>query len=585
MFDKNRLTKLREEMKKNGDKSYIILTGDPHSSEYVASKFIAERFYFSPFTGSDGSLVVTLDGAYLFTDGRYFIQAEKELADSSVTLMKMGTKGCPTIAEFIAQNDLYPTAGNLFYMPEGFYEGVAKNGIVNDRDYSYLVENKPELAKDKVFALDEKLFTLSFKEKVAKVASEIENKGADSIIITTLDDIAYILNWRGNDIECTPVFYSFLYINKNNEVHLFIDKDKLSDVDYSNIHVHEYDDVVDFIKEKTNEIILVDKTKINAKLYNLIAKPLNGKSPSYLMKAVKGPVEIENIKRIHELDGVAMLKFYDFLYTNLGKNLSEYEYAEELEKYRRQSKDCFELSFETIAAVGENAAQMHYGPTKDKSSIVTPNDNVLLVDSGGQYFGGTTDITRTFLLKEPDAELRRDYTLTLKSVINLTTSIFMDGCAGTAIDIKAREIMWRLGMDYKCGTGHGVGYILGVHEGPNGFRYKHVPERDDGSKLEPGMITTIEPGVYKASKYGIRIENELLTVPAFETEDGVFYKFETVTYCPIETKYLDLGLLSDNEISWINNYHQMVYEKLSKKIQGNERLLALLKMLTKAVER
>ena len=163
---------------------------------------------------------------------------------------------------------------------------------------------------------------------------------------------------------------------------------------------------------------------------------------------------------------------------------------------------------------------MHYGPTKDKSSIVTLNDNVLLVDSGGQYFGGTTDITRTFLLKEPDAELRRDYTLTLKSVINLTTSIFMDGCAGTAIDIKAREIMWRLGMDYKCGTGHGVGYILGVHEGPNGFRYKHVPERDDGSKLEPGMITTIEPGVYKASKYGIRIENELLTVPAFETEDG-----------------------------------------------------------------
>ena len=208
MFDKNRLTKLREEMKKNGDKSYIILTGDPHSSEYVASKFIAERFYFSPFTGSDGSLVVTLDGAYLFTDGRYFIQAEKELADSSVTLMKMGTKGCPTIAEFIAQNDLYPTAGNLFYMPEGFYEGVAKNGIVNDRDYSYLVENKPELSKDKVFALDEKLFTLSFKEKVAKVASEIENKGADSIIITTLDDIAYICGGENNGSDVTD-FWCF----------------------------------------------------------------------------------------------------------------------------------------------------------------------------------------------------------------------------------------------------------------------------------------------------------------------------------------------------------------------------------------
>lgn len=585
MFDKQNLAILREEMKTNGDKSYVILTSDPHSSEYVAERFIYERFYYSPFTGSDGSLVVTLDGTYLFTDGRYFIQAEKELENSGVTLMRMGTRDCPTIDDFLRINDLYPTATNRFHMPQGLYEKMTKYGEVVDRDYAYLIENLPELSKEKVFELKPNLVTLSQDEKVEQVVTKFGEQGADSVLITTLDDIAFILNWRGRDIECTPVFYSFLYINKNKEVHIFVDPLKLIDVDCSHVIVHRYEEVSDFIKARHEEKILVDKLKINARLFSLIDAPICGKNPSYLMKAIKGSVEIENIKRIHELDGVAMLKFYDYLYTHAHEGLTEYEYSEELKRFRLQSKDCFELSFDSIVGVDENAAQMHYGPTKEKSSVIGNDSIVILVDSGGQYFGGTTDITRTFIIKEPSDELKRDYTLTLKSVIDLSTSVFLEGCSGVAIDIKARENMWKLGMDYKCGTGHGVGYILGVHEGPNGFRYRHVPERDDGATLIPGMITTIEPGVYKEGKYGLRIENELLTVPAFETSDGVFFKFETITYCPIETKYLNLDLLTDEEIVWLNDYHKMVFEKLSKHIEGNTKLTVLLQVLTRPVVR
>ena len=433
----------------------------------------------------------------------------------------------------------------------------------------------------KIFALDSDLTTLTAAEKIRLIAAETATRNAEAVLITTLDDIAYILNWRGGDIDCTPVFYAFLYLTIDEKVHLFIDNNKLEMIDTRGIEIHDYEEITSFVEANRHRQILVDRSKINARLFNLLLHPVDGKSPSYHMKAIKGPAEIRNIKAIHESDGVAMLKFYDFLYSRGGSSLTEYEYALALEKFRRQSKLCFGLSFETIAAVDANAAEMHYGPTAAKSSIVAADATVLLVDSGGQYYGGTTDITRTFILREPSAELKKDYTLTLKSLINLSRTVFIEGCSGLALDIKAREIMWREGMDYKCGTGHGVGYILGVHEGPNGFRYKHVPERDDGSELVPGMITTVEPGVYKADKYGIRIENELLTVPAFETTDGVFYRFETITYCPIETKYLDLSLLSVDEIAWINEYHQTVYEKLLKHLDGNQRLIALLRHLTK----
>ena len=301
------------------------------------------------------------------------------------------------------------------------------------------------------------------------------------------------------------------------------------------------------------------------------------------MKAIKGEKEIENTKKIQALDGLALLKFQKYLEENLDKGLSEYDYSEKLKEYRLSNPLCFELSFDTIAAVGANAAQMHYEPTKEVNSKVTSKEIELLVDSGGQYYGGTTDTTRTFLVGTPTKEYIHDYTLTLKAVINLSRTIFIKGSDGHTIDIRARSYMWNEGMDYKCGTGHGVGYILNVHEGPNGFRYRAVPERDDQGEIVPGMITTIEPGVYKENKYGIRIENNLLCVPAFTTEMGEFYKFETITYVPITLESLDLSLLNKEEIDWINEYHDLVYSKLSPLCDGDKELLKFLKSKTKHI--
>lgn len=300
------------------------------------------------------------------------------------------------------------------------------------------------------------------------------------------------------------------------------------------------------------------------------------------MKAVKGPKEIENTKRIQAEDGVALLKFIDFLDKHKGEGLSEWDYAVKLGEFRKEGPSYIEDSFETIAATGPNAAMMHYAPSEAKNSLVKDGPE-LLVDSGGQYWGGTTDTTRTFLVGNSTPEFIRDYTLTLKSLIALSSCIFLEGSTGRPIDMMAREIMWKNGMDYKCGTGHGIGYLNVVHESPNGFRYRASKGKDDGATIVPGMITSIEPGVYKAGKYGIRIENDILAVPAFSTPDGNFFKFENLTYVPIETSCLDLNLLTQEEIDYLNDYHQLVYEKLSPLVSGH--LLDVLKEKTKPVHR
>lgn len=583
MFKKENLIKLQNKLKDDGIKAYLILTSDPHDNEYVANYYISERLYFCPFSGDTGDLLVTQNNAYLFTDGRFFIQAEKELKGSDITLMKIGEKGVLPLNKFIKENNLYPLGLNTLIASEGLYESLInkKEDKIINKDYSYLVENRPSLSDSKVFKLDEGLYTLSYKEKIENILNEVEKVGAEANLITTLDDIAWTLNLRGNDIECNPVFYSYLYLSRKYGNHLFINKKKI-DFKIDNVEIHEYDEIIKFLKNHENVITLVDKTRINAKLFNELKHIVNKKNPSYLLKCVKGPVEIKNTKEIQILDGVAMVKFGYFLKNNLHKHLSEFEYSEQLEKFRRENKRLFELSFATIAAVGPNAAEMHYGPTKEKSSIVSENDMELLVDSGGQYYGGTTDTTRTYPLKEIlSEEYIHDYTLTLKSVIALTTSIFIEHSCGVTLDIKSREIMWKEGLDYKCGTGHGVGYISNVHEGPNGFRYRIVPERDDSYELKPGMVTTVEPGVYKENKYGIRIENNLLCVPAFETDMGVFYKFETITCVPIDTRALDLSIMTSEEINWLNNYHKWVYESLSPFFKDDKDLLEYLREETK----
>jgi Xaa-Pro aminopeptidase len=579
MFSVDHLKRLQAQLKTDGIKAYLILTGDPHSSEYAASYFLAERLYFCPFTGDAGEVLVTQDDAFLFTDGRFFIQAAKELEGSGIKLMKIGEKGVLPLSDFIRENRLYPLGVNQSMISENFYKSLLhKEDKIEDMDYSYLIEDRPLMPEEKVFRLEKNLSTLTSAEKIQAVLAETVSKEAEAVLVTTLDDIAWILNLRGNDIPDNPVFYAYLYISKKDGAHLFIDQPKIDFVP-EGVTLHPYEKIADFLLDRKNVPTLADPNRVNARLFNILAHPVSGRNPSYVMKAVKGPVEIQNTKEIQIIDGVALLKFIAYLDEHLDERLSEYDYAVALEGFRRENPRLFELSFETIAAVGSNAAMMHYGPSKEIHSTVSADEIELLVDSGGQYYGGTTDTTRTFLIGKPTPEYIHDYTLTLKSVISLSQAIFLDGSSGQTLDILSRQFMWNEGMDYKCGTGHGVGYILNVHEGPNGFRYRRVAERDDGDSLVPGMITTVEPGVYKEGKYGIRIENNLLCVPAYETPMGVFYKFETITMVPIDTKALDLSILSDGEIQWLNNYHQQVFKALSPLVSGH--LLDVLKEKTK----
>lgn len=583
LFKKENLKKLQEYLKKNNLKAYLIFTSDPHDNEYIAEFYLSLRKFFAPFSGSAAELLITQNEAYLFTDGRYWLQAEKELKGSDVYLIKKGDKNVPSLKEFILKNNLFPLGSNLYTFKMSEYEDfIASNIKIVDLDISFLINNLTPLSKEKVFKLDESLFTFSYKEKIEKIYQKLNEKNAKATLITTLDDIAYILNLRGRDIPFNPVFYSYLYLSKDYGNHLFIDKEKIN-FEIEGINIHPYENIEEFIKKHNDIPTLLDKGRVNAKIYQLFNNVIDGINPSYLMKAVKNEKEILNTKEIQALDGVALLKFNKFLDENISNNLTEYQYSEKLKEYRFENQRCFDLSFNTIAAVGKNAAEMHYAPKKDSSSVVNSENIELLVDSGGQYYGGTTDTTRTFLIGKPSEEFIHDYTLTLKSLINLSKTIFLEGSSGQTIDIRSREFMWEEGKDYKCGTGHGVGYILNVHEGPNGFRYKKVKERDDQSEIIPGMITTIEPGVYKENKYGIRIENNLLCVKAFETSDGLFYKFETITYVPIETRCLDYSILDKKEIEWINDYHKLVFEKLYPLIKDDEKLVKYLKEKTKEI--
>lgn len=582
MYKNENVIKLQNKLKEDNIEAYLIYTSDPHFSEYAANHFLDVRKYFCPFSGSAGEVLITQNDAFLFADGRYWIQAENELKNSLVKVIKKGDKDVLPLEEFIKSLNIKNVGVDFSFLSKLDKEKFDEFEInLIDKDYSYLVSDLVSLPKDKLFKLDSSLTTLSKEEKIEEILKKVEESKCDGILISTLDDIAWILNLRGNDVPCNPVFYSYLYLSRKNGNHLFIDKSKINFL-FDNVTLHNYENVFDYLS-KIDEKILLDSYKTNLKIINSIKNHKFGKNPSSLMKSIKGEKEIENLKKIQAIDGLALLKFQKYLEENLSSNLSEYDYSEKLKSYRLENLLCFELSFDTICAVGKNAAQMHYEPTKEINSIVSNNEIELLVDSGGQYFGGTTDTTRTFLIGKPTKEYIHDYTLTLKAVINLSRTIFIKGSDGHTIDIRARSYMWNEGMDYKCGTGHGVGYILNVHEGPNGFRYRAVKERDDQGEIVPGMVTTIEPGVYKENKYGIRIENNLLCVPAFATSMGEFYKFETITYVPITLESVDLSLINEEEKEWINSYHDEVYSRLTKLIKDDKELLDFLKEKTKHI--
>lgn len=588
VFDK-RVALLQAHMKRDGIVAYIIPATDPHMSEESHSHFTKERFYFCPFLGNDGTVLVTQDAYYLYTDGRYWTEAEWELDGSDCKLVYAGKAGVPTLAEFIKENNLYPLGLDSSLFSYGDLKSFYKDSEhkIRQVSYTYMIKDLPALPKDKIWKVDETLLSTNMNKRIKMAMDAVNKAGADALVIPTLDDIAYLLGYRGNDIPCTPLFYSYLYIDETRNVHLFIDNEKLPEEGIPDVTIHGYDTFFDFLKERSEVKTFVDANNTNARICSILKNKVFGNNPTIMQKSIKGEREIVNTKEIQAIDGVAVLKLMKYIDDNIESGeLTEYACAKFIDDARKSNERCFDLSFSTIAALDSNAAMMHYQPNEKDSPKLTLNNKLLLVDSGGQYYGGTTDTTRTFVFGSnvPD-EVKEDYTKTLKSQISLSTAVFEKGCSGHEIDIMAREIMWKEGLDYKCGTGHGVGYMSCVHEGPIGFRYYHREGVYDDGILEPGHIITIEPGVYKARKHGIRLENNLLVVPAFETSDGIFYKFETITYAPYDARGIVVSMLTDEELAWLNSYNEMVYEKLSTLIKDDEELLSYLKKVTAPIQK
>ncbi|WP_211135065.1 aminopeptidase P family protein [Clostridium paraputrificum] len=575
------LNNLREVMKKENVDYYIIPSGDSHQSEYVP-EYYKGRAYVSGFTGSAGTLLVGIEESYLWTDGRYFIQAEKELNGSGIKLMKMNIPGYPSLIEWIKNNvkegKTLAFDGSTISTNEykNYKELSEKNGFNIKMDKDFLNEiwsDRPELSKEKIFIHDIKYCGRCTSEKLQEVRDEMKKLEGENYVIASLDDIAWLFNIRGNDIAYNPVALAYALISDNEAV-LYIDEEKVANDDKRRLEAQgvtlkPYNDIYKDIKNVT-ESIIIDGDKVNGKLYYLISedvKIIENLNITTSLKAVKNEVEIKNMEVSQVRDGVAMVKFIKWLKENVGKiNMTEISASDKLEEIRAKGEYFKGLSFNTIAGYKDHAAMMHYSATEE-SQYELNSEGMLLIDSGAQYLDGTTDITRTFILGSITEEEKRDFTLVLKSHIALATTIFLKGTNGCNLDAIARRPLWKYGMDYKCGTGHGVGFFLNVHEGPQGIR-----PFCNTIALEPGMILTNEPGVYKENKHGIRTENTLLVTKAFKNDEmGEFYKFDTISYCPIDLEGVDVSLLDEEEREWLNNYHRTVYEKLSPYLTEEEK--------------
>lgn len=582
---------LRKEMKKNNIDYYIIPSSDSHGSEYV-SDFYKSRAYVSGFTGSAGILLVGLEEAILWTDGRYFIQAEKQLEGSDIKLYKMRIPGWPTIEEYLEANVKFDqTIGfdGKTYSLENYMklQKIAEKRCINLKTDMDLVgeiwEDRPKLPKEKAFIHDVKYSGKSAKEKLNEVREAMEKLEAENYIISSLDDIAWLFNIRGNDVKCNPVVLSYAVVTKDKAI-LFVSLDKFSKEDISvlnnnGVELKEYEEIFNFVRVLEGSI-LIDPNKTNASIYKSINEEssiIEDLNITTKLKAVKNDIEIKNLKACQIRDGVAMVRFMKWLKENIGKiEISEISASEKLEEFRSLGELFKGISFDTIAAHKEHGAMMHYFPTKE-SDYTLERYGFLLIDSGGQYLDGTTDITRTFVLGDLTEEEKKDFTLVLKGHINLMRTKFLKGTTGSNLDIMARKPLWDEGIDYKCGTGHGVGFFLSVHEGPQSL--SPVPNK---VQLEEGMILTNEPGIYREGKHGIRTENTMLVVKDSESKEfGEFYKFEVISLCPIDLEGIDFDLLSEEERDWLNKYHTFVRETLKEHL--NEEEFKFLEKATKAI--
>lgn len=575
----------QQKMVEQNINAYIIPTNDYHGSEYVGD-FFKGRNYLSGFTGSAGTLVVLQNKSYLWTDGRYYIQASKQIEGNNIELMKMDQKDVPSIIDFLV-NTLKPGDTLAFdgkVMSTDFVIDLknklnpqikikADIDLIND-----VWKDRPELPFSVIYKLNEIFTGKSYIDKLKTIKEKMAEQNCDMHIISSLEDQAWLYNLRANDVLHTPVFLAFTVIT-NESTTLFVNLNKLTiDVekylDENEIIVRPYEAIYKFCQTINNKKILMDLSKTNYLLYETLENAniiINKENPSLLLKAIKNDVEIANIKEAHIKDGVSMTKLMYQIKNNLenGIEMTELSLTKLVEKLRKENKGFVDLSFSTICAFKEHGAMMHYSATPE-SDIKIEGNSFLLIDSGGHYLEGTTDVTRTFAVGRITDQMRVHYTTVLKSVINLSQAVFLRGCTGINLDVLAREPIWKTLIDYKCGTGHGVGNLLSVHEAPNAFRWKKSPNRNEEAPIEPGMITTNEPGIYLEDKYGIRIENEMLCVSKKVNEWGEFLGFETLTFVPIDLDAIKPSLLTKEEKEWLNQYHQLVYDTISPHLTDDE---------------
>lgn len=581
---RERIARLRELMKERNIDAYLVPTSDYHDSEYVGEHF-ACRKYITGFTGSAGTALITKNWAGLWTDGRYFVQAAAELEDSGVTLMKIGVQGVPTLESFI-EEDL-PNYGTLGFdgrvINTRMGEDLQRRLKAKHISFAYtedligeIWEDRPRLSAAPIWVLREPYAGQSAAEKLAEIRKDMEKEHASVHILTTLDDIVWLLNIRGNDTPCNPVVLSYLVVTPGS-IFLYINPTVVSEEAEAylrglGVTIRPYQEIYTYVQGLHGETILMEKAKVNYAIScyldesNQIVDRMN---PTVIRKACKNPTEIANMKNAHIRDGVVMTKFIYWMKHNIGKiPMTECSAAEYLDKLRREH-GALDLSFATISAYGANAAMCHYHAVPESCAVLEAK-GLYLVDSGGQYLEGTTDVTRTIALGPLTEEERLHYTLVLMSMLRLGHVKFLKGCSGLSLDYAARELFWQRGLDFNHGTGHGVGYLLNVHERPVNIRFRTTPDRPDAVPFVPGMVCSDEPGLYIEGSHGIRTENLVLCVEDEKNEYGQFLKFEYLTYVPIDLEPVDIMLMEDRDLAYLNEYHAQVYEKIAPHLTSEE---------------
>ncbi|OJV85907.1 MAG: peptidase M24 [Bacteroidia bacterium 44-10] len=588
-----RLSAIRQFMTEKQLDVFIVPSTDAHLSEYPP-KHWESRKWISGFTGSAGTAVVTKDKAGVWTDSRYFLQAADELKETGFELFKMGQPDTPDMTDWvIEQAGKGGTVGidGLVYAAsdaKALKTKLDAKGIRLETSldpFAVIWNNRLEIPKNEVFTLPDNVAGESVTSKIGRINSELKKLDADGLIIVTLDAVAWTFNLRGNDVAYNPVAVAYAYVSEKETV-LFIDPEKLPDevaegYKKHGIKITDYNDIFDYVAGLPgNSAVCITGNKINYKLLQTIpasCKIVDVPSPVDLMKSIKNQTELKGFRNAMIKDGVALVKFYMWLEKAIpAGEVSEVTIEEKLLEYRSQQDLFVGDSFATIAGYAGNGAIVHYHASSETSQQVHP-EGLLLIDSGAQYKDGTTDLTRTLAVGKLTRQMKKDYTLVLKGHIALATAIFPEGTRGSQLDILARKFLWNNELTYWHGTGHGIGHFLNVHEGPQSIRTEENP-----TQLKPGMVTSNEPGVYRANQYGVRTENLIVTQMYKKTKEfGTFYNFETITLCPIDTKPISKKMLTKDEVKWLNNYHKMVFKKLKNYLNEEER--AWLKRKTKAI--